>query len=573
MKKLINAPGDVTVDMLAGVALADDRLAIEPEHHIVLRADYLTYRDSGKVALVSGGGSGHEPAHAGYVGHGMLTAAVAGEVFTSPSVDAVLAAIRLVTGAAGCLLIVKNYTGDRLNFGVAAAIARSEGRKVAMVLVDDDVAIPAGKSRAGARGLAGTILMHKVAGAAAEAGATLDALEAELHALLPRIGTMGVGLTACTVPAAGEPSFVLSADEMEYGLGIHGEPGVSREPIATAAVIAERLVAQIVERKQIAPRTPIILLVNGLGGTPPAELAIVAKSTIECCRARDLEVSRVLIGSYLTAIEMAGCSITLASADEQTLARIDAPTGASAWTPALNPATEPALVVAPVDAAGVIDGKGPPVGPALQSAFREAINRMSDALIAAEPTLTALDAKVGDGDLGVSMMRGAQAVRDAIDTLDITHPAYAMQQISGLLRRSVGGTSGPLYAAFTLAVAISLRDDGDTLTLKDWARALARGCEAVTELGGARRGDRTMLDALLPAADALAEAATRRATPQEALAGAASAARAGTEETARLDPRFGRSSYVGDRAIGHVDPGAEAVTIWLGALSSASSNQ
>lgn len=566
MKKLINAPDAVTSDLLSALSHADSRLMIEPDHRIVLRADYLTHRDSGKVALISGGGSGHEPAHAGYVGKGMLTAAVAGEVFTSPSVDAVLAAIRLVTGTAGCLLIVKNYTGDRLNFGLAAAIARGEGLNVATVLVDDDVAIPAGKSRAGARGLAGTVLVHKVAGAAAEEGASLNALTAEIQALIPLIGTMGIGLSACTVPAAGKPSFVLGEGEVEYGLGIHGEPGVSREPIGTADAIARRLVETIVRAKQIAADTPVILLVNGLGGTPPAELSIVAGAALAACCSHGLRVQRLLVGSFLTAIEMAGCSITLATASDPVLERLSAPTEAPAWLPPLTPTDGSNAVAVPKFAAALAGEAGPLADPATRQTFEAAVRSASKALIEAEPMLTALDAKVGDGDLGISMMRGAQAVIGAIDTLDLAHPAAALEQISNLLRRNVGGTSGPLYAAFTLAIALSLRDDGGALALSDWSRAFRRGCRAVMDLGGAGKGDRTMLDALLPAAEAMEKAASDGATAIEALTYAVRAARAGTDETARLDPRFGRSSYVGTRAIGHVDPGAEAVTIWLGAL-------
>lgn len=566
MKKLINAPDAVTSDMLSALARSDNRLLIEPDHGIVLRADYLAHRESGKVALISGGGSGHEPAHAGYVGKGMLTAAVAGEVFTSPSVDAVLAAIRLVTGPAGCLLIVKNYTGDRLNFGVAAAIARGEGLNVAMVLVDDDVAIPAGKSRAGARGLAGTVLVHKVAGASAEAGTSLDALAAEVQAFVPQIGTMGIGLSACTVPAAGKPSFVLGDGEVEYGLGIHGEPGVSREPIDTADAIAARLVGAIVAAKQVPAGKPVVLLVNGLGGTPPAELAIVAGSAMAACGAHGLHVQRLLVGSFLTAIEMAGCSITLATAPDALIERLEASTEASAWLPVLTPSDASRTVMPPPPAAALDGTTGPAADPATQKIFNAAMRSAAKALIEAEPMLTALDAKVGDGDLGISMMRGAQAVLGAIDTLDLAHPAAALEQVSSLLRRNVGGTSGPLYAAFSLAVALSLRDDGGALALADWARAFDRGCRAVMDLGGAGKGDRTMLDALLPAAEALANAASEGVSTGEGLSRAVQAARAGTNETARLDPRFGRSSYVGDRAIGHVDPGAEAVTIWLGAL-------
>ncbi|QNA82656.1 dihydroxyacetone kinase subunit DhaK [Sphingomonas sp. So64.6b] len=566
MKRLINAASDVTVDMLAGIALADRRVLIMPEYNVIVRADYATYCDIGRVALVSGGGSGHEPAHAGYVGAGMLTAAVAGEVFTSPSVDAVLVAIRLVTGPAGCLLIVKNYTGDRLNFGLAAALARAEGLKVAVVLVDDDVALAAGKSRAGARGLAGTMLVHKVAGAAAEAGATLEALQIELERLVPNIGTMGVGLSACTVPVNGTPSFVLADDEIEYGLGIHGEPGASREPPAAAEAIARRLIDTIAERKSIKAGARVVLMINGLGGTPPAELSIVAGSAIQICRERGFIVDRVMVGSFLTALEMAGCSITLAIASEQMLDRLDAPTDAPAWSTPLTPASKLQLLAAPVTAPALVSTGGPLASPAMQVRLRAAVQASADALIAAEPVLTELDSKVGDGDLGISMARGARAVLHELDALDPAHPAVMLEQISAILRRSVGGTSGPLYAALTLAVAISLREEGGILALADWARALAAGCQAITDLGGAKHGDRTMLDALVPATEALVKDAQGGSSADDALARAVHAARAGADRTAALDPRFGRSSYVGDRAIGHVDPGAEAVTVWLGAL-------
>jgi dihydroxyacetone kinase len=566
MKKLINAPSAVTTDMMMGMALADRRLLILPDYNIAVRADHATYRESGRVALVSGGGSGHEPAHAGYVGPGMLTAAVAGEVFTSPSVDAVLAAIRLVTGSGGCLLIVKNYTGDRLNFGLAAAIARNEGLDVAMVLVDDDVAIPAGKSRAGARGLAGTVLVHKVAGAAAEGGAGLVALVDDLTALISGIGTMGVGLTPCTVPAAGAPGFLLQDDEIEYGLGIHGEPGVSREAPDTADAIARRLVTTIVTRKALAPGTATVLLVNGLGGTPPAELSIMAGAAIRTCREQGLRVERVLVGSLLTALEMAGCSITLATTGGAMLERLDAPTAAPAWPHLLFPPETPELLVTPPPPVETSGKTGPVAAESMQDALRSAVVAAANALIEAEPMLTALDSAVGDGDLGISLSRGARAVLEAIDTLDLARPAVAIERISAILRRTLGGTSGPLYAAFTLAVAIDLKGADAALALPEWSRAFAAGCRAVSDLGGAKRGDRTMMDALLPAADALADGAAASASAAATMAAAVSAARAGAEETARLDPRYGRSSYVGDRAIGHVDPGAQAVTIWLSAL-------
>jgi dihydroxyacetone kinase len=562
MKKLINNPLTVTADLVGATAAIDRDIAIVPEYHVLARADYAEHAATGKVALISGGGSGHEPAHAGYIGAGMLTAAVAGEVFTSPSVDAVLAAIRLVTGPAGCLLIVKNYTGDRLNFGLAAAIARSEGYRVDLVLVDDDVAIPAGKSRAGARGLAGTVLVHKVAGAAAEAGDALDLIKADVESFIAGIGTMSVGLTSCIVPAAGKPGFALGQTEIEYGLGIHGEPGVNRGPMEPVDTIVERLVQTIVERKPALAGTAV-LLVNGLGGTPPAEIAIAAGSALRACRARGLQIKRVAIGSLLTALEMAGCSISIAAASTALLERLDAPTSAAAWPPLLTPGEHAKHLAAPNAPQARAAGIGPAIDSEGQARLRRAISAAATALLEEEEALTLLDSMVGDGDLGISLARGAGAVLDELDMLDLEHPAHALDRISATLRRTLGGTSGPLYAAFTLAVAVSLRDEMGPIGLSHWSDAFQAGCRAIAELGGARQGDRTMVDALLPAAAALAGAPDAR----RALAAGAAAAAQGADQTAGLDPRLGRSSYVGSRALGHIDPGAKAVAVWLAAIA------
>ncbi|MBT0668160.1 dihydroxyacetone kinase subunit DhaK [Novosphingobium profundi] len=566
MKKLINSPATLVPDMLAGLAMSDDRLALLPAHDVIVRADYQDLHANGQVALISGGGAGHEPAHAGYVGKGMLTAAVTGAVFTSPSVDAVLAAIRLVTGPAGCLLIVKNYTGDRLNFGLAAAIARSEGLAVEMVLVDDDVALDQGHSRAGARGLAGTVLVHKVAGAAAAAGRPLGAIVSMLQDFIAGIGTMGVSLAPCINPSAGVASFELGPDEIEYGLGIHGERGLSREANSDADTVASRLVSRIVEAKGFGRDERVVLMVNGLGGTPPAEIAIVLGSALNSVRMQGLRVERVVSGSLLTALEMAGCSISLARANDGLIEWIDAASDAPAWPRASRPAADMRLLEASAtDATHAGDATGA-LAEADQALLAAAIERVAWTLIAAEADLTDLDRIVGDGDLGISLERGARAVLEARGELDMSHPAPALQAVSNILRRAIGGTSGPLYAAFTLAVSASLRDAALPLRLSDWAAAMAAGCEAITRLGGAREGDCTMLDALLPASAALSHAARTGETTRRALADAAQAASHGAERTAMLAPQLGRASYLGEIAVGQIDPGAMAVSRWLDAI-------
>ena len=304
MKKLIGLPSLVVEQMIEGLVASDARLARIAGQPVVMRAD----GSGDHVALISGGGSGHEPAHAGYVGKGMLTAAVLGPVFTSPSVDAVLAAIRAVTGPAGCLLIVKNYTGDRLNFGLAASIARNEGLRVDMVLVDDDAALP-GTSRVGRRGLAGTVLIHKIAGAAAAEGNDLPVVKAAAEAAIADLATMGIGLTPCTVPGATQANFSLDEDEIEFGLGIHGEPGIAREPMAPVEAIVARLLDGILAARNF-DGARLALLVNGLGSTPAMELSLVARATLAEAASRGLTIERVATGTFLSALDMAGCSLS-----------------------------------------------------------------------------------------------------------------------------------------------------------------------------------------------------------------------------------------------------------------------
>jgi len=565
VKKLIGDPQSVVADMVDGLVRADDRLARIAGHAVIVDARAATRRDD-RVALISGGGSGHEPAHAGYVGDGMLSAAVLGEVFTSPSVDAVLAAIRAVTGAAGCLLIVKNYTGDRLNFGLAAALARSEGLGVDMVLVDDDAAV-AGSGRVGRRGLAGTILIHKLAGAAARDGKPLAEVKAIAERAIQRLRTMGVGLNACTVPSAGKPNFTLGDGEIEFGLGIHGEQGIERAPLAPVEAIVDRLVATIVDQQQTSASDELVLLVNGLGGTPTMELLLVARAALATLAARGLSVVRVATGNFLTALEMPGCSLSLLPVDAAQLTLLDSPVDAPAWTGLTRPNAGRQIDAADV-ASEMLSG-GPLLSPADARRVRAGFEAVIARLTAAEPALTELDREVGDGDLGISLARGVGAVSAVIEALPFDRPADLFGHLAAILRRHVGGTSGPLYAAFALGVSTSLRECPDRPTLADWADACASGCASISRIGGAGPGDRTMLDALLPAVDALRAGAKGGRSAGDALIDATRAAERGVETTRHIVAALGRSSYLGDRVVGHPDPGASAVALWLSALADA----
>ncbi|MGC4940579.1 dihydroxyacetone kinase family protein [Kribbella sp. DT2] len=544
MKKLVNGVGDVVPQMLAGFALANPGIVVLGDG-VAVRADSDQLKERGQVALVSGGGAGHEPAHAGYVGPGMLTAAVAGDVFSSPSADAVLTAIRAVGGPAGVLLIVKNYTGDRLNFGLAAEIARGEGIPVELVVVADDAALEDSDENAGRRGLAGTVLVHKIAGAAAESGKPLSEVADQARAAAASVATVGVALSGCTVPAAGKSGLDLGPDEIEWGLGIHGEPGVGRGKLPTADEVVDRLLKQLIADRDLSAGDRVVLLVNNLGGTPAMELGIVARRAAVVLAEREIQLERMWVGTFLTALEMAGCSLSVAKVDDQLLALLDAPSETMAW-PAAHLGRVSAVTEAPKPQA-----ETPAPATAVDEQLWRSVVAVCNALTAAETQLTELDQLVGDGDLGISLARGARAVLAEKDQYDGTDDATTLRGIAGTVRRTVGGTSGPLYAALILRAATA-RAAG-----KPWPEAFSAGVDAIAELGGAKVGDRTMLDALVPAAAALRTGV---------LAEAVAAARKGTDETAGILARRGRSSYLGDRALGTVDPGAEAVVIWLNAL-------
>ncbi|MGF6099277.1 dihydroxyacetone kinase subunit DhaL [Pseudomonas sp. 18175] len=562
MKKIINNPNAVVSDMLEGVVLSDDRLVLLSGEDIIARKDFRELTTQGKVSIISGGGSGHEPAHGGYVGLGMLTAAVAGPVFTSPSVDAILNAILTVAGPAGVLLIVKSYTGDRLNFGLAAEIARSSGVKVDMVVVGDDVALD-GEGRVGRRGIAGTVFIHKIAGAAAQAGLSLECVKAEAQKAAQGLFTMGLGLSACTVPAAGKPGFALEDDQVEFGLGIHGESGVRRSKIDSAEVMIRSLVSRIVEQGQLQVGDRVALMVNNLGGSSAQELDIAARQALIECTTHGLKVEKAMVGTFLTALEMAGVSLTLLRVDDGILARLTSQADASAWKGMTTPALEVARVVgASAEQAQTVLG-------ATWSArcthnFKEVIKAVTQSLQQREQLLTELDSVVGDGDIGISLARGARAIDDSLDLLTLEKPAVALQEISAILRRVLGGTSGPLYAMFVLRAGTALAGREDVSSISGWAAALQAGCDGMKALGGASAGDRTMLDALIPAAEFLA---TANGAPAAVAAGVAEAAEIGSEHTRSMLPMKGRSSYIGQRALGHLDPGAYAVTVWMKAIA------
>jgi dihydroxyacetone kinase len=564
LKKLVNDPRRVVREMLEGLADMTPGIALLDREDVVVRADLAEPAQRG-VAVISGGGAGHEPAHAGYVGAGMLHAAVVGDVFTSPSVDAVLAAIRAVAGPRGVVLIVKNYTGDRLNFGLAPQLARTAGIPAEIVVVADDVALRGTVEPARRRGIAGTVLVHKVAGALAEAGASLHDVAAAARQAAAAIGTMGVALGACTVPAAGVPGFTLGEDEIELGLGIHGEQGVARTRLQPVDQLVDVILEAIIADRSIAPGERVALLVNGLGGTPPMELAVVARRALATLRARGIVVDRAWSGTLLSALEMPGCSLSLLPVDDALLAHLDAPTAAPAWPG--GGILPPARAIRPADS-------GPPMqAEQNRSPDHDGSSVLAGALACAaaleaqEQRLTELDSAAGDGDLGISMARGAAAIR-ALSLPDAADAATALTGIAATLRRAIGGSSGPFYAVALLRAAQHLAGC-DRVDAAAWAVAFEHGVDAIADLGGAKAGDCTMLDALYPAAAAFKAGVAADAGVAAAWARCVSAGEAGAASTAQMRPRLGRSSYLGDRALGVEDAGAVAVCIWLRSLTAA----
>ena len=326
MKKIINDPEKVVSEMLAGMEIAEKGLHYLPGSEVIARRT----PNKNKVALISGGGSGHEPAHAGYVGKGMLDAAVAGNVFASPSPDRIMAAIHEVAGEKGVLLIIKNYSGDIMNFSMAAELAEMEGYRVMSVVTKDDVAVPDSTFSTGRRGIAGTVFVHKIAGAAAEAGKDLEELRNLAQKVIDNTRSMVMAMTPCVLPGVGKPGFTLDENEIEIGMGIHGEPGVERTAVKTAKELAEILCSRILADMDYSG-SEVAVMVNGLGGTPLMELYILAGEVNTLLNEKGLKPCRWYVGNYMTSLEMSGCSVSLLKLDEEMKSYLDAVTDAPAW--------------------------------------------------------------------------------------------------------------------------------------------------------------------------------------------------------------------------------------------------
>lgn len=570
-KKILNNPEDAVDEFISGMLLQyPNKLVKLQNHHVLLNPSLKNDR----VHLLSGGGSGHEPSHAGWIGEGMLSGAILGGIFASPSVAAVLAAIRAANGNP-VLLIVKNYTGDRLNFGMACEKANGEGIPCQMVVVADDVALPRLKGITGARGVAGTVLVHKVAGAAAAKGLELEKVAQLANLVSSRMGTLGVALDAVTVPGAATVNDRLDDATIEIGLGIHGEAGMRQSPLLSANEIAKEMISTIhshgrmVDGKiqsMMEKGDELCVLVNNLGGTSNFEMSILANAAVTILENEyGCKVTRLLVGSYMTSFDMHGASLTLLNltgAPEELKELLDAPTDAPAWThcdvlTGVRPLEVPEVL--PASTGSATSTNLPPVTGKWNMA--SLVTAAATALRDAEPLLTKYDTIVGDGDCGITMKRGAVYVLDALDKgeLPTDHPVTLFTALADAVSQSMGGTSGVLLELFFRKLSSTLARC-PSIGKVEMCEAFQESVNAISLYGGAQAGSRTMLDALYPAAAALVQTQT--------LSTAANKAREGAIATVSMKAASaGRSNYLSAETLeGTPDPGAEAVAIVLEAL-------
>lgn len=570
MKKFLNLPDDAVDEMLAGFLAAHADL-VEERGPRVLAA---RHRRNG-VAIVTGGGSGHKPAFIGYLGAGMLDAVAVGDVFTSPPARTIYHAIRAANRGHGVLCLFGNYAGDVMNFRMAAELAARDGIATRLVLATDDLGPGFADQPQQRRGVTGQVLAWKMCGALADQGASLDRLAALAHDINASTRTIGVALSGCTVPAARHPTFVLADDELEMGVGHHGEPGASREPLRPVDEISERMLSTIFS--ELDPKgEPVAVIVNGLGATPQMELYIAYRKIAELLTHRGVRVHRAWVGEYFTALEMAGLSVTISVLDKERALLLDAP----ADTVALRVGHLSRTVL---DTPSISIHRSPPLGaataadanfaePTVPSADRSAADAgVYAALVAVaehmpdeRDDLCRLDAALGDGDHGVSIAKTFRAVARKLPSLASAPAQIVLVETADVIFTEVGGAMGPLFGAAFLAAAEHMPRPGDPRRgAQIVADTLDAAAEAIRTRGGATTGDKTMLDAVEPAAEAARRAAESTGSARIALRSAAEAAREGAARTAEMVARVGRASRLGSRTLGHPDPGATSVALML----------
>ncbi len=601
MKKIMNTPETFVYDMCHGLAKAHPELEFVEKFKIVKKKEI----NPDKVSLISGGGSGHEPAHAGFVGKGMLDCAVCGDVFASPSQIQVYNAIKECATDKGVLLIIKNYSGDCMNFNNAAELAKEEdGIKVDAVYVNDDIAVKDSLYTVGRRGVAGTVFVHKIAGAAAEQGKSLEEVKAVANRTIENVRSFGFALSSCTPPAKGTPIFEIGEDEIEFGVGIHGEPGRKTEKLQTADQLAKRIVKDLLDDLGAKKGDEVALLINGFGATPLMELYLFNNSVSNELEKAGISIHKTLVGNYMTSIDMAGASVTILKVDSELKSLIDYPVSAPAlsWGGAMSKQAEAAveamkaiakaLGVTPAEhtdakaadkaekkaakaakKAAVYEVKGKPVVDETinTAAFVQIVEKMADVIIENEVPFCDAD-KMGDGDFGMSIAKGFKQLKKEWATRDKADIGAFLKSCSEIIMEYCGGASGPIWGS-AFRYAGKAADGKEKINLAELAEIFQAANTGVYETGkksfgkGAVVGDKTLVDALKPCADALEQAAKDGKSLRDGIALGAKAAVAGAESTKTVVAKLGRAGTVGEKSIGYPDAGAYGLGVIFTALS------
>ncbi|NIZ40216.1 dihydroxyacetone kinase subunit DhaK [Spirochaetales bacterium BR193] len=573
MKKIINHVEDIVAEMCHGLVLAHPELSLKSKHKIILRKQ----PKKNKVTLISGGGSGHEPAHAGFVGKGMLDAAVCGDVFASPSQVQVYQAIREVATEQGVLLIIKNYSGDMMNFQNAAHLAKEDGIQVDYVQVNDDIAVQDSLYTVGRRGVAGTIFVHKIAGAAAEAGLPLSEVKRVAEKTIQQTKSIGFALSSCTVPAKGTPTFQLQDNEIEYGVGIHGEPGIQKESMRSSNDLAQTMVTSLTKELSLVTEDRVAIIINGFGATPLMELYILNHSVAELLHQQGVTVRKTLVGNYMTSIDMAGASISILKLDDELESLLNAPCA----TPALQiHDIQQASSYQPLE---TIHAKlDHPISYTIEtpqefSHIKETlslnnmiylVDAMAEVIIRNEQPFCDLDAHAGDGDFGMSIAKGFRELKHQWQDLT-NNPSDIgkfLSDCSLIIMEHCGGASGPIWGS-AFRAAGRYTQGKSHLTIEEFAHMIQSAVDAIQQTGersfgrGAVMGDKTLIDALIPTADSWKSSAQNKTSWSDAFHSGANAAVKGAESTKDIVAHMGRAGTVGERSIGYPDAGAYALGV------------
>lgn len=571
MKKIINKPENIVMEMCNGIAMAHPELEFIKKYKVIKKKDI----NKNKVSLISGGGSGHEPAHAGFVGKGMLDAAVCGDVFASPSQIQIYQAIKATASDKGTLLIIKNYSGDMMNFKNAAYLASEDGIKVDYVKVDDDIAVEDSLYTVGRRGVAGTVLVHKIAGAAAQRGMSLEEVKTIAQKAANSVRSIGFALTSCTVPAKGTPTFELGEDEIEFGVGIHGEPGIRREKMASADELAIKMVNALLKDMNIdgKKQEEVALMINGFGATPLQELYLLNNSVSRELNKRNVKICRTFVGNYMTSIDMAGASVSIMKVDEQLKDLLSEISEAPAFK-----------VSGPVDTVEYVDidecdkdsnevsfevetnesfSKIEDNKLTLQN-MMYIVDKMSEVIIKNEVPFCELDSHAGDGDFGMSVAKGFKQLKREWKNI-ISHKnlniGEFLNECSMVIMEHCGGASGPIWGSAFRAAGKSTGEKME-LTVSDFANMMQSAVNGVQSTGersfgrGAVVGDKTLIDALVPCADSWKVSANENDSFKVAFEKGAKKAVEGAKATEQIVARMGRAGTVGDRSLGYPDAGA-----------------